>query len=79
MAYEAGRLAGTYPSVLNASNEVAVKEFLKGRVRFTDIPRAIEKVLNLHTSSRAPQLGDILEADKWSRARTKEILDVISG
>lgn len=77
MAYEAGRHGGTYPCVLNASNEVAVTDFLKGQIRFTDIPGVIEKILQSHTSLKNPKLKDILEADKWAREKTKEILSAI--
>lgn len=74
LAYEAGEKAGTYPSVLNASNEAAVREFIGGGIRFTDIPKVIEKVLGLHKGVKNPGLEDILEADKWARIKTKEML-----
>jgi 1-deoxy-D-xylulose-5-phosphate reductoisomerase len=74
LAYEAGKMAGTCPSVLNASNEVAVREFIEGGIKFIDIPRAIEKVLGLHRPVKNPGLEDILEADKWARIKTKEML-----
>jgi 1-deoxy-D-xylulose-5-phosphate reductoisomerase len=74
IAYGAARRGRTYPCVLNAANEIAVSEFLKGVIRFTDIPRAIEKVLESHKAIRDPELKDILEIDKWARIRTKEVL-----
>jgi len=74
LAYEAGKKAGTYPSVLNASNEIAVQEFIKGAIRFIDIPRIIEKVMNSHRGMKSPGLDDILDADKWARNKTIEIL-----
>lgn len=77
MAYKAGRYGGTYPCVLNASNEVAVTDFLKGQIRFTDIPGVIEEILQSHNSLKNPKLEDILKADKWAREKTKEILSAI--
>jgi 1-deoxy-D-xylulose-5-phosphate reductoisomerase len=74
LAYEAGKMAGTHPSVLNASNEAAVMEFIEGGIKFTDIPRVIEKILELHKPVRDPGLEDILEADKWARIKTKEMI-----
>ncbi len=74
LAYEAGKKGGTFPSVLNASNEICVKEFIEGRIRFIDIPKAVEKALDAHRGIKNPGLGDILEADKWARAKTKEML-----
>ena len=42
MALEAG--AGA-PTVLNAANEIAVGEFLAGRLDFTGIPRLVEETI----------------------------------
>ncbi|MFC1621727.1 1-deoxy-D-xylulose-5-phosphate reductoisomerase [Candidatus Omnitrophota bacterium] len=73
IAYRSGTRGKTYPCVLNASNEVAVGEFLKGEIAFTDIPRLIEKVLESHKAIKDPRLKDILETDAWARAKTKEV------
>lgn len=45
LAYAAARRAGTAPTVMNAANEVAVASFLEGQIRFTLIPKIIERVL----------------------------------
>jgi len=37
MALEAGRRGGTFPAVLCAADEVAVDQFLKKCISFTDI------------------------------------------
>lgn len=74
LAYDAGKKGGTFPSVLNASNETAVKEFVEGRIRFVDMPKVIGRVLRLHKGVKDPGLLDILEADKWARIKTKEML-----
>ena len=46
IAQEAGRLAGAYPSLLIGADEAAVKNFLKGNISFTDIPKAVEETLS---------------------------------
>ncbi len=74
LAYDAGKKGGTFPSVLNASNETAVKEFVEGRIRFVGIQKVIGRVLRLHKGVKDPGLLDILEADKWARIKTKEML-----
>lgn len=79
IAYDAALKGKTYPCVLNASNEVAVGEFLKGRIRFTGIPKVIEKVIGLHKGVINATLQDILEADKWTRVKTKEMLSVYNN
>jgi 1-deoxy-D-xylulose-5-phosphate reductoisomerase len=68
LAYEAGRGGGTYPTVLNAANEVAVARFLGGELGFTRIPELIDAALQAHTSRAVPSLEDVLEADAWARA-----------
>jgi 1-deoxy-D-xylulose 5-phosphate reductoisomerase len=46
-AYEAGKIGGTMPAVMNAANEVAVVEFfLKGKAKFGDIPRAVRRTMD---------------------------------
>ena len=45
LAREAAAAGGTAAAVCNAANEVAVEAFLSGAIRFTDIPRIIEAVL----------------------------------
>ncbi len=67
LAYEAGRIGGSMPVVLNAANEVAVNLFLTRRIGFLDIPRLVEKMMNKHTVVKDPSLEDIKEIDEWAR------------
>ncbi len=67
LAYAAARIGGTMPTVLNAANEVAVRAFLEGRIRFTDIPRLVEQAMVAHTPLPAT-LENALAADAWARA-----------
>ncbi|MDW8106951.1 MAG: 1-deoxy-D-xylulose-5-phosphate reductoisomerase [Armatimonadota bacterium] len=66
LAYEAARVGGTMPTVLNAANEVAVRAFLDRRIRFTDIPRLVEQAMAAHVPV-APTLENVLQADAWAR------------
>lgn len=59
LAYQAGRTGGTAPAALNAADEIAVAAFLAGQIRFTDIPRIIEKVLE--TVKVQPLAWDVLD------------------
>jgi len=68
LAREAGKVGGTAPVVLNAANEVAVRRFLAGEIKFTDIPRLVERALGAHSPRSKPRLEDILEADRLCRA-----------
>ncbi len=67
LGYEAARRGGTAPAVLNAANEVAVERFQRGELRFGDIARLIEDVLNRHTPRHELTLDVLLEADRQAR------------
>lgn len=73
LAYEAGRRGDTYPAVLNAANEVAVRKFLEERLDFAGIPSVIEDVLEEHVPGE-PSLEGVLEQDAWARRRAGEII-----
>jgi 1-deoxy-D-xylulose-5-phosphate reductoisomerase len=67
LAIGAGKTGGTAPAVLCAADEAAVGLFLKGAIRFTDIPRLVEDALAAHDVMKDPSLSDILETDTWAR------------
>ena len=69
LAFEASSKGGTYPAVLSAADEVAVDRFLKGQIRFTDIPKIISEALSTHRGTSKPSLDDILAADTWAREK----------
>lgn len=74
LAYDALAAGGTFPTALNAANEVAVEAFLKGQIGFMDIPRLLSRVLEQHVGVNDPDLEDILEADASVRARMASLL-----
>lgn len=67
-AYEAGKKGGTLPAVLNAANEEAVKQFLRGKITFGDIPLRIRKAMDACQVIEKPTLAQILEADSFARS-----------
>jgi len=67
LARQAGETGGTLPAVMNAANEVAVAGFLERQIRFPDIWRIVQDVMNRHTSVAHPDLDAILQADQWAR------------
>ncbi|MEL6374866.1 MAG: 1-deoxy-D-xylulose-5-phosphate reductoisomerase [Pseudomonadota bacterium] len=71
LAREALQAGGSAPAVLNAANEIAVEAFLDERLKFLEIARLVEQVLEgadndlirpLHT------LADVYEVDERARA-----------
>jgi 1-deoxy-D-xylulose-5-phosphate reductoisomerase len=71
LARRAGETGGTLPAVMNAANEVAVAAFLDRQVRFPEIWRIVEDVMNRHTPVAHPDLDGILAADQWARAQAQ--------
>ena len=67
LARRAGETGGTLPAVMNAANEIAVAAFLNRQVRFPDIWRIVEEVMNRHTPVAHCDLDAILQADQWAR------------
>ncbi len=75
LAYEAGRLGGTAPAVLNAANEVAVEAFLCGSIGFMAIGDIVEKVVTGHRVRHLESLRDIEEAEAEARGRARELAE----
>ena len=73
IALEASRNGGTYPAVLSAADEVAVKLFLSGRIAFTDISKLVSEVIKYHTPVTSTSLEAIIAADRWARAYALEV------
>lgn len=74
LALKVLKLGGTYPTVLNAANEVLVNEFLEDKIGFYDIPYYIERSLEQHNNRSNPTLEDILEVDKETRQFLSNLL-----
>jgi len=64
LAYQASKEGGNKPCVLNAANEVAVVQFLNGKIKFTDIPKIIEKALMSVPFSQPKTIEEYLDVDK---------------
>jgi 1-deoxy-D-xylulose-5-phosphate reductoisomerase len=67
LAFEALRMGGTYPAVLNGANEVAVEAFLAGDASFLDITRVVGEALEAHDGGPADSIERVLDADRWAR------------
>ena len=63
----AGQTGGTAPAVFNAANEVAVEQFLAGRLPFGRIAAVIESALTHHVPAPADALAAVLAADGEGR------------
>ncbi len=67
LAFDCLRLGGNASAILNAANEIAVETFLQEKIRFNDIPRLIESVLELSTIAELSSTQALLDSDTISR------------
>ncbi|MEI6601887.1 MAG: 1-deoxy-D-xylulose-5-phosphate reductoisomerase [Clostridia bacterium] len=73
LAYDAIRVGGTMPTVLNAANEVAVQLFLEEKISFLGIARLIDAVMQTHAVIDSPTLEEILWTDAQARKLSLEV------
>ncbi|WP_462420507.1 1-deoxy-D-xylulose-5-phosphate reductoisomerase [Salinicoccus sp. Marseille-QA3877] len=71
LAYEAIKIGGTMPAVMNAANEYAVDRFLKGEISFLDIEKIVELRMNEHKVIGQPDLETILYYDKLFKSNMR--------
>ncbi|MBW2979868.1 1-deoxy-D-xylulose-5-phosphate reductoisomerase [Candidatus Woesearchaeota archaeon] len=74
-AYEAGKIGGTLPAVMNAANEVAVRLFLENKIKFLGIAKIIKAAMDGHKPVKNPGLDEILDIDKKTKKEVKESLE----
>lgn len=74
LAFEAIKLGGNVPCVLNAANEVLVSSFLKERVGFLEMPEIIEKCMNKISFIKHPTYENLVDTDKESRKLALELI-----
>ena len=74
LAYDAIRMGGTAPAVVNAADEVVVDGFLDRKIPFSDIPNVIGATLGAHRLHAADRVESILEADAWAREHARRMM-----
>ena len=72
LAYEAVEAGGAKTVALNAADEVAVAAFLESQIRFDQIPRIIESVLEETRSGALDSIHKVLEADGDARRMAQQ-------
>lgn len=74
LGYEALRIGGTMPAILNAANEIAVAAYLEGGIGFLDIPEVIRATMEAHRPREITTLEQALEADRWAREKSGSLV-----
>ena len=75
LAFRAAKELGTFPAVMNATNDFMVEKFLKGECKILDIYETIKKVMENHKNKKNPNLEDIKNAIEWARKEASAIFD----
>lgn len=73
LAYKAGKMGGSMPTVYNAANEKAVALFLDRKIGYLDIVGLIEQAMDSHKIIENPTVEEIL----MTEASTYELIEEI--
>lgn len=71
LAYDALKVGGTAPAILNAVNEIAVEAFLADRIGFMDIPSVIESVMATSAIEEVVSIEQLTKVDTEARQAAK--------
>jgi 1-deoxy-D-xylulose-5-phosphate reductoisomerase len=75
LARDALRAGGAAPLIMNAANEIAVAEFLSGRIGFLDIAKVVEKMLEKENVPAPRTIVEVLEFDAETREATQALVN----
>ncbi len=75
IAFQAMKKGGNAPCIMNGANEVAVAEFLAGRINFLDMPCVIEHALSTCTFIAQPSFDDYFASDAEARRIATEYIE----
>jgi 1-deoxy-D-xylulose-5-phosphate reductoisomerase len=74
LAYKAGDIGGSMPTVFNAANEKAVALFLNRQIEFLDIVDIIKECMDKHQTINNPTLDEILECENKTYKMVEELI-----
>lgn len=72
LAYQAGRIGGSLPTVFNAANELAVSMFLDRKIAYLDIVESIRYAMENHKVIENPSVEQILEVEQETYNKLEE-------
>jgi len=75
-AWSAAKHGGLYPCAYNAANEIAVTAFIEQKIKFTDIPKITEHVLQVDWTCGNLDLETVLKADADARNRAESFIGI---
>ena len=73
LAYKAIQKGHCYQVILNAANEVLVDCFLNKKIKYTDIPKGIEQMMDMYEKRELKTVDEILNFDKEIKEKTRKL------
>lgn len=74
LAIEAIKAGGDRPAALNAANEIAVEAFLNHQIKFTEIARINDELMQSWNQNEPQSIDDVIHADQTARALAQAML-----
>lgn len=79
LAFEAAYLGGNMPCILNAANEIAVASFLRGEIKFTEMPIVAESTMRAMPHLREVTLDDLILTNAEARRKAEEYIHTLKA
>lgn len=73
-AFDAIKMGGNMPCILNAANEIAVDAFLKGIISFVEMPKVVSETMERTPFLSSISLSDLIETNSLARTIATEIV-----
>lgn len=74
-AFDAIKMGGNMPCILNAANEIAVDAFLKEKIRFTEMPKLVARTMESTPFIPSVSLEDLIATNTEARRIAIDILE----
>jgi len=74
IAYEAMRIGGNMPCIINAANEIVVDAFLENKVGFIEMSDIIEQTMQKTAFIKQPSMDDYFESDLMARKVAQSLI-----
>lgn len=70
LAKEVGKMGGLMPAIMNAANEAAIDLFLEKKIRFDQIFKIVQYIIQKEKNIQNPEIKDIISANREIYKRT---------
>jgi len=77
-AYEACKIGGCMPAILNAANEVAVAAFLDGQLKFPEIAEVVSETMARFDYQEDKDFETVLAADRMARTESVAVVQDVA-